>query len=165
VPVVLAARNADATTAIRDVVPHVPARLLAPAGGGEQCRGEMAIARPIRGGSLMKRLVPALLVVGLAMLGTPVPGAAGDLSVSIVGDGYAVRPGYGGEILYYGPPAYAAPPVYPGFAYVPPPQYYGGPLAYGYYGPPPVYGYGAPGRYGFGPQPFLYGRRAFRLPR
>ena len=119
----------------------------------------------------MKRLTRALAI---AVVGTAValaaPVSAGDLSVSIVGDGYIVNPGPGGEVIYYGPPQYAAPPVVPyGYGYgYPPPAYYGAPygaVPYGYYAPPPVYAYGGlsagyaqPWRWGFG-------RRALRFQR
>lgn len=95
------------------------------------------------------------------------PASAGDLSVSIVGDGYIVNPGPGAEVVYYGPQGYVAPPYGYGYGYgYPPPPVVYGPPAYGYYGAPPAYyggyAYGGPpvvGYYGGIP----YGRRGFRL--
>jgi hypothetical protein len=97
----------------------------------------------------------ALALLGTSMaLSTPV--SAGDLSVSIVGDGYIVNPGPNAAVIYYGPQQYVAPPVYPGYGYgygYPPP-----PVVYPPYYGPPGYGYGGPYPYGF-----AYGRRGLRL--
>jgi hypothetical protein len=103
----------------------------------------------------MHRLTRLLAV---ALLGTSMalaaPVSAGDLSVSIVGDGYIVNPGPNAAVIYYGPQQFVAPPVYPGYGYgygYPPPGVY---QPYGYYGAP---GY-APYPYGY-----AYGRRGLRL--
>jgi len=114
----------------------------------------------------MHRLTRVLaLAAVVSTMALAAPASAGELSVSIVGDGYIVQPGPNAEVIYYGPQDYALPPVVPGY------PGYGAGYGYGYgyppppvaYYPPPAYGYyGAPGSYagGYG---WPYGRRALRL--
>jgi len=114
----------------------------------------------------MQRLTRVLVLAAVvSTMALAAPASAGDLSVSIVGDGYIVQPGPNAEVIYYGPQDYALPPVVPGhpaygpgYGYPPPVAYYPAPVPYGYYGAP---GYGA-GYYGGG-YGWPYGRRALRL--